>query len=564
MESSNDNNFWVFRDGRKTVSGERLLAELRRGMQASSNAGARSSDLLNTLIRAGELEAGLSDAASDAAPAVAAATDALAGRLYGAPERIAAVAHTLELTVPEHLDISPPEGFCYYALHPSDFGRLALRVGTRGRPAAVIGVRSIGTTLSAVVSAALRSARVPVHRITVRPTGHPYNRVLQFTGEQLSWVQERRAQGCTFFVVDEGPGRSGSTFLAVGEALLKVGVDVDRISLLGSRDPDLSQLCSNDAARRWSRFQFSAVEPDSHSRFRDFPYIGGGEWRRRFLADESVWPATWPQMERLKFLSPDGLRFWKFEGMGARGQEAFDCSRILAERGFGIEIEDGGGGFASYPVLQRTALRTEDLSTSMLERISEYCAFRAAEFGVPRTTPDLLSEMVTFNLQQEFGVDIHLEELNGHGCILADGHMQPHEWIPSKDGHVLKTDACAHGNDHFFPGPCDIAWDLAGAAVEWDFDSDATEHMLSRFQRLTGDDARSRFNWYAVAYSVFRLAWCKMAILTVQGDPEELRLRYEYRRYRARAHRELMKRAQVEQTKLLVRPNDSNAVRLAS
>jgi hypothetical protein len=88
--------------------------------------------------------------------------------------------------------------------------------------------------------------------------------------------------------------------------------------------------------------------------------------------------------------------------------------------------------------------------------------------------------------------------------------------------------------------------------------------MLSRFQRLTGDDARSRFNWYAVAYSVFRLAWCKMAILTVQGDPEELRLRYEYRRYRARAHRELMKRAQVEQTKLLVRPNDSNAVRLAS
>jgi thiamine kinase-like enzyme len=142
--------------------------------------------------------------------------------------------------------------------------------------------------------------------------------------------------------------------------------------------------------------------------------------------------------------------------------------------------------------------------------------------------------------------------------------MQAHEWISSKDGRVLKTDACAHGNDHFFPGPCDIAWDLAGAAVEWGFDSDATEHMLSRFQRLTGDDARSRFDGYALAYSVFRLAWCKMAISTMQDEAEELRLRHEYWRYRARAQRELIKRMQGEQTELLVRLSDSNALRLAS
>ena len=252
MESSNDNNFWVFRDGRKTVSGERLLAEFVVGCKRRRSRWRieRPAEYPHTSWRVG---GALSDAASDVAPAVAAATDALAGRLYGAPERIAAVAHTLELTVPEHLDISPPEGFCYYALHPSDFGRLALRVGTRGRPAAVIGVRSIGTTLSAVVSAATAECASPGTSHHGSAEGHPYNRVLQFTGEQLSWVQERRAQGCTFFVVDEGPGRSGSTFLAVGEALLKAGVDVDRISLLGSRRPGFESTMFDDAARRWSQ-----------------------------------------------------------------------------------------------------------------------------------------------------------------------------------------------------------------------------------------------------------------------------------------------------------------------
>ena len=561
---SNDNDFWVFRDGRKTISGTELLAELRRGMQTVAGAAVGSSDLLNTLIRAGELESALWDTGSDAAVRVAEATDALASALYGGGEAIERVTATLEMPVPDRLEVSPPEGFCYYALHPADFGRLAQRVGTNGRPAAVVGIRSIGTTLSAVVAAALRSSQLPVNRITVRPTGHPYDRVLQVTEELLLWIRKRLAEGSDFLVVDEGPGRSGSTFLATAEALVTAGVGMDRITLLGSRHPDLSQLCSRDGARRWARFRFEAVSPDSHSRFRDFPYIGGGEWRRRFVGEEALWPATWPQMERLKFLSPDGRRFWKFEGMGRLGQEVLGYSRCLAEQGFSPEVEDGDDGFASYTQLDGRVLGSQDLSRCVLERISEYCAFRSVEFGVQRTNASQLSHMVTFNVQNEFGVQIELDELSEGKIILADGRMQPWEWILCNDGRLLKTDACTHGNDHFFPGPCDIAWDLAGAAVEWEFDADATDQLLRRFHDLTADDVRSRFDAYLLAYSVFRLGWSKMAIPTLNDKAEEARLLQDCRRYRARAQHELINRTELHGTKMLAPASDSRPITFAT
>jgi hypothetical protein len=564
QSSASENDFWVFRDGRKTVSGTKVLGKLRREMQTAAGAGGGPSDLLNALIRAGELESALCDIGSDVASQVANATDALASALLGNAGDLEQTSQILDLPVPEQLEVSPPEGFCYYALHPADFGRLALRVGTNGRPAAVIGIRSIGTTLSAVVAAAMRSSQVPVNRITVRPSGHPYDRVLHFTDDQVSWIKKRLAEDSTFLVVDEGPGRSGSTFLASGEALIRAGVDVGRITLLGSRQPDLSQLCSADAARRWVRFRFEAVTPDSHSRFRDFLYIGGGEWRGKILGEKSVWPATWPQMERLKFLSPDGRRFWKFEGLGRLGQEVLGYSRRLADRGFGVELEDGGDGFASYAKVEGRPLRLQDLSRSMIERISVYCAFRAAEFEVTPTSQDPLYQMVSFNIQKEFGIEIELDELRDGRKILADGRMQPWEWMLCNDGRVLKTDGCAHGNDHFFPGPCDVAWDLAGAAVEWDLNPDATECLLERFHQLTGDDVSSRFEAYVLAYSIFRLAWSKMAIPTLQDRAEETRLRQDCRQYRERAQHGLIKRNQLHDRKPTASSGNSSSITFAS
>ena len=440
--------------------------------------------------------------------------------------------------------ISPPEGFSYYALHPLDFGRLALGAASRDKVAAVIGIRSIGTTLSAVVSAALIATGVQAQRITVRPIGHPYDRVLQWNVTQIAWIKQQLANNAQFLIVDEGPGRSGSTFLAVAEALVEAGVALEQITLLGSRHPDPGQLCAKDGARRWSQFRFVAVEPDPHSRFRNYTYVGGGDWRHHFLRDVSDWPACWPQMERLKFLSPDGRRFWKFEGLGRVGAEVQSCSRLLAEAAFSPRSEEGGEGFANYEVLQGIPLSREHLTPSILNGIAQYCAFRASELHIAAAIPDQLASMVSFNAQQQFGIDLRLQpdELATTRSVLADGHMQPHEWVATREGLLLKTDACTHGNDHFFPGPCDIAWDLAGAAIEWDLPTDAVEQLLSQFQTITGDRIADRFPAFALAYAVFRLAWCKMALPTVVATNEEPRIRRAYIRYRKQAEYQVLLR----------------------
>ncbi|HKR83492.1 MAG TPA: hypothetical protein VJS37_04920, partial [Terriglobales bacterium] len=100
---------------------------------------------------------------------------------------------------------------------------------------------------------------------------------------------------------------------------------------------------------------------------------------------------------------------------------------------------------------------------------------------------------------------------------------------------VIKVDGLDHGDNHFFPGPCDIAWDLAGASVEWNLSGAATEYMLNRFRVASGLDVSSKFDLYRLAYLVFRLGFCKMGISTVTGSPEETRLRKAYANYRAQA-----------------------------
>ena len=118
-----------------------------------------------------------------------------------------------------------------------------------------------------------------------------------------------------------------------------------------------------------------------------------------------------------------------------------------------------------------------------------------------------------------------------------DARMQPHEWVVASNGRILKTDGASHGDDHFFPGPTDIAWDVAGASIEWDLSKDALQFFLSRFQKLTGDDVRARLPVFMLAYCVVRLATCKLAITTVPGSAEESRLFAEYRFYRQYAER---------------------------
>src|SRR5256886_15961339 len=401
------------------------------------------------------------------------------------------------------------------------------------RPAAVIGIRSIETTLRAVVPATLRRTGCAAERITVRPTGHPYSRHTHPTSEQIRWIRKQKERGAIFLVVDDGPGRSGPSLLSVGEPLIDAGVSVADLTLIGSQEPDLNLLCVDDAVRRWKAFHFLAAKSRISSRFSDHIFVGAGEWRRNLLPKDATWPACWPQMERVKFLSPDGTRLYKFEGLGPMGEAVQQRSRLVDEAGFGCSVTDAGDGFSCYAVAEATPMLAEEVDPIVLERMAQYCAFRVAEFGAGGV-PAPLAEMLRFNISREIQIELNLnlDALQPSRLVVVDGRMQPHEWLRASDGILLKTDVSTHGDDHFFPGPTDIAWDLGGVTVEWNLNPDALEFLLARFAQLTGSDLRRTLPAFMLAYSVFRLAWCKMALSTVTDSSEQLRLRTAYRRYR--------------------------------
>src|SRR5215469_3144745 len=462
-----DSDLWIFREGHREIAGPAVLGELLGRIAASSSV----ARLTDALIQAGELEAALADAGYGKSNAAAELTDALALALCtGISDTRALERLATRVTTPERICTSPPEGFSYYALHPLDFSRLVARVREEPKACAVIGIRTIGTTLSAMVAAALRVQRRPVSRVTVRPTGHPYSRTIDFSPEESAWIREQLFRTAQFLVVDEGPGRSGSTFLAVAEALIRTGVPRELITILGSRDVDPSSLLADEANSRWNRFRFIATIASVNQRFEYCRYLGGGEWRKWLLPETPAWPPdewpeSWTQMERLKFLSEDGHTLFKFEGMGPLGAAARERAHALAVAGFCQPATEAGDGFVAYSVLRGTPFRPNNLDLSLLEQMARYCAFRAANFGTRTDRPDELQQMLEYNVHQEFGVDLILPQgtLRAQNSVLVDGRMQPHEWISAD--RIFKTDSVDHGDNHFFPGPCDIAWDLAGAAI---------------------------------------------------------------------------------------------------
>jgi hypothetical protein len=306
----------VFRPGRRARPGNallRALLPLLRDLDVSSavsSAGLR----LEALLRCGELECGLADMDSPDAARVAAATDALAQLLLGGTPAISISQLVGRLTCigpPEQIAVSAPEGFAYYALHPLRYADLAGALPLSSSNVAVVGIRSIGTTLSAVVAAALRRRGLAAERITIRPEGHPFDRRTEFSFGQRLWLAAQRARRAEFLVVDEGPGLSGSSFLSVGDALLQAGVPRNSITFLCAAQPDPSRLRARDAARRWPEFHSYALrQPVAPAEAA--VNISGGLWRRQLFDGACNWPASWVTMERLKFLSRDGHQLFKF------------------------------------------------------------------------------------------------------------------------------------------------------------------------------------------------------------------------------------------------------------
>ena len=527
-------NLLVFRDGRRRVSGawlRRALLEQLEGASGISTADTK----IGTLLRAGELECAAADSTGSCVSPFLKLTDALADVLLGGqlPVQFESIKETAAtVAVPEELSVSTPEGFAYYALHPLGYSRVLDKLPALSANLVIIGIRSIGSTLSAVTAAAARLRGTNVSRLTVRPLGHPYNRHTVFSADQLQIIQSGISHQAQFLIVDEGPGLSGSSFLSVAEALEAAGVASHKIVLLCANEPKVESLCSAKAGERWRRFRSVAVPGDAFGPVGVF--VGGGQWRSRLFQSESLWPAVWSNMERLKYLAPaEGreARLFKFAGYGHYGHRVLEREQCVSEAGFGPPPRSEDNGFVSYPWLVGRPMESTDLSHEVITRLAEYCAFRAGAFSVSAVDLCALQEMADHNLAElgfKLSASLRLER-----PVVADGHMQPHEWIMASESKLFKTDSGSHGDDHFFPGPTDIAWDLAGAVVEWRMNAEQSAEFLELYCRASGDDATSRVDDFIRAYTIFRSAYCMMAANAMQGTTEQPRLEQAAARYAA-------------------------------
>jgi len=512
-------DLFVFRKSRELLPTARLLEELRAEIQTDAT-------LIDALVRAGEIETGLADEGSPAADNMARVVDQLATMACNllpssrsSLARSSAVARLQHVTdYPPHIRCAHPEGFSYYGLHPLDFADLVARAHSRLRPrVAVIGIRSVGSTLGAVVTAALHAHGSSTRRITVRPVGEPYERCAVFTPVQLQLIQSELQEHADFAVVDEGPGFSGSTFLSVARALLAAGVPESSIVLLCSR-PLPAHLQGSELSRHWRRFRSFRIEygrrlpPDAGQS------IGGGAWRDLLFTDRGHWPACWTDQERVKHLSIDGQTFFKFEGFGRYGDRVRQQASALAEAGLSPRPNCCSHGYTGYELIAGRPLFQRDLTPGLLERMAAYCAFRASNFPAEQASSDLLNEMVRVNLRIEFGIqDVNLE-IPVERPVYPDCRMLPHEWLLVRGGKALKTDSVSHGEGHQLPGPADIAWDLAGTIVEWQLPPAAADYFLRAYRRQSGDDPGARMPLYLLFYRVLRMAQCRMASVALGNN----------------------------------------------
>jgi hypothetical protein len=373
-----------------------------------------------------------------------------------------------------------------------------------------------------------------------------------------------------FVIADEGPGLSGSSLACVAHALAALGVPDDRIIFLPSWLPDPDRLLSPLARDHWGRHRkyvqsFEALQLDTGrlARAHDAPGtqladLSAGAWRAHWVPRPRDYPAVQPQHERRKYLlrprdrtaSPgDGARLLKFAGLGSRGRAAYARARRLADAGFAPRPIALAEGFLALELAEGVPLTASDVTPELLDRMAEYLAFLQHDFRTSNVCEaDALREMVEVNVGEGLGIDPTpaLARCSGAGAairdapaVALDGRMLPHEWL-RRGEEFIKTDGLEHHDDHFQPGPHDIAWDLAATAEEFALTPPQFARLTERYRALSGDQGIARrLPLHRTAYLAFRLGYSRLASDALSGSDDGERWRRLARRYEIRLRRAL-------------------------
>jgi hypothetical protein len=571
----------VYGDPSREVCLADMVGKLRDSLaclrdSARANALEMTDCLRGVLITAGELEQAIADAPAGSWPSggeaalesavrltdaaahaflaltrVAASSGMVRGQAIAAVAQILSALESFGEPKDAPLQVKVPEGFAFYALYPEQYVQVAaqwLRDNPPGQNARVlvVGVRSIGTSLSAVVAAVLRAGGWDVRRLTVRPEGHPFDRKVDIPAELVTGADRA-------LIVDEGPGLSGSSMACCAESLARGGVDRKFISFFPGHDRMPGAATSPGTrkwwdttrryvvpihALRWGGQSLKEVLARATANLRQTPVVrtedlSGGLWRSIVFSEESQWPAVCGTFERMKVrvvLHDGSSVLWKFAGLDD-ARESVQQEK-LARAGWTTPVLDQVLGFVASPWIDGRRLMRQDADDEMLMRIGRY--IRAATHSPLAGTQrricfQRLCDMACCNAGESLGpsaarrareiadaVEASMEssDLPAYG----DGRMAPHEWALAGDGSIVKTDCGGHDTDHTIVGPQPAAWDLAGAAVEWGLDRRQTAALTVGFGAKLEDPV---LTFYELAYAAFRTGQCSMCAQMSESDPRE-------------------------------------------
>ncbi|MER9233015.1 hypothetical protein NKI56_13100 [Mesorhizobium sp. M0622] len=430
------------------------------------------------------------------------------------------------------------EGYAHYALYPESYFVAARQSGLDANTC-VIGIRSIGLGLAAMVAAAIDTP-APV---SVRPTGHPFRRRLAADPELISgWRTKPLAR---FAVVDEGPGLSGSSFHAVVAWLQGLGIDAGRIHLFPSHSSGPGPEASADSREAWMRcqkhtadFERTFLAGSAVPTLRDWvartigstavslTETSGGEWRRLHYGSQDHWPPVHRGFERRKFLASAGREKWsvKFVGLGEIGMHKAETARRLHDEGFAPEVAGLCHGFlverwVGGKTLDRARLSKE----KVVAHLARYLAWRAANLPAsePGASLEALADMAVQNTSEALGESRAAELRNWFSKqappknmqrVEIDGRLHPWEFILSPGGRLVKTDALDHCRSHELIGCQDIAWDIAGARVEYSLPDAATAALCKAVEaRASRFVDANLVEYYEPCYLAFQFGLWSMA-----------------------------------------------------
>jgi hypothetical protein len=288
--------------------------------------------------------------------------------------------------------------------------------------------------------------------------------------------------------------------------------------------------------------------------------LSAGRWREKLFPDRSLWPAADVQGERRKYLLAAGGRRWllKFAGLGRYGREKLGIARILGEAGLIPPVAGLRHGFLVGPWLEEARplpLAPEVDRLRLLDAMARYLACRAARLPTAveerGATPVKLFEMMVFNTKRALGPMLseivkdwrrRLPEVSRlERLVLTDNKMHAWEWLVTAKGKILKADALDHHRGNDLVGPQDLAWDLAGAAVEFDLDPAELDLLADAVATRSGTPRAERvqLDFYRLAYLAFQTGRHALAAEALEPSvpAESAGMRSEMERYAERLRR---------------------------